>query len=26
VHLTTDEEYEASVRYVKERLKGCELL
>lgn len=25
-HLTTDEEYEASVRYVKERLKGCELL
>ena len=25
-HLTTDEEYEASVRYVKERLKGCESL
>ena len=26
VHLTTDEEYEASVRYVKGRLKGCGLL
>ena len=25
-HLTTDEEYEASVRYVQERLKGCGLL
>ncbi len=25
-HLTTDEEYEASVRYVQGRLKGCELL
>jgi sugar phosphate isomerase/epimerase len=25
-HLTTDEEYEASVRYVLGRLKGCELL
>ncbi len=26
VHLTTDEEYEASVRYVQGRLKGCGLL